>query len=176
MKGIASQVLFVRYPLAHPHFQYITRACSSVSLFSRLTVRIFPFECCHVHTYSLTRCEAVYSSSRATQFTIVELSKSEDLSVEEYLLDAERIVAVTFPGASRRRQLEQGKWEVTLLQQVSFQTFFTKTQPWGWFRRTSETLSCSFLKKEAAYLHRYLHNQYLDDTLRSNHHQNLLQC
>ena len=68
-------------------------------------------------------CEAFYSAKRDTEFTVVELNSSRP--VVAYLEQVERIVQVTFPDESRRKRLEDGVWEVTLLQQDFFGVKFS---------------------------------------------------
>ncbi|QDZ22396.1 hypothetical protein A3770_07p49140 [Chloropicon primus] len=65
-----------------------------------------------------TLCEALYTSARDTEFTMVELNSGR--TVDAYLQQVDRIVYATFPDESRRRLLEEGKWEVTLLEQDFF--------------------------------------------------------
>ena len=72
---------------------------------------------------TLTTCEALYSSSRETSFTLIELNKSRP--VEQYLKDTFRIVEVTFPDAERRENLSAEKWRVTLLEQTFFGVHFS---------------------------------------------------
>ena len=66
---------------------------------------------------------ALYSSTKGTDFTVIELNSSKP--VEDYLNETERIVQATFPDESRRRQVEDGVWEITLLQQDFFGVKFS---------------------------------------------------